>query len=137
MLWKIALSAALLLAGAAPLCAGVKKTFPGGFVVCVFDQPGTITNHGSKLIVQVQDPRTHRWSGLPFKDSPARRQRSRALVETDSATDEVDSEGVLTIKGPVTVGFSNFKGGEIDVEFSVAPKQIKRLSHAPDADRKP
>ena len=123
--------AVLFLLGTAPLRAGIEKTFPGGFVVCVFDRPATITNHGSKLVVQVQDPRTCRWSGLPSKDDPADRQWSRTLVETDSSTDEVDSEGVLTIKGPVAIRFSNFKGGEIDVEFSALPKRIKRLPHGP------
>ena len=124
-------SAVLLAAGDAPPPTGSQRTFPGGFVVCVFDRPATVTNHGSKLVVQVRDPRTGRWSGLPFKDDPASKQWPRAFVETDSSTDEVDSEGVLTIKGPVTVGFCNFKGGEIDVEFSAPPKQIKRLRHAP------
>ena len=123
--------AALLLATGAPLRAGIEKTFPSGFVVCVFDRPATISNHGSKLVVQVQDPRTHRWSSLPSKDEPASRRWSRAFVEADSSTDELHDGGVLTIKQPVTVGFGNFKGGEIDVEFSVAPKQIRRRPHAP------
>ena len=120
------LSAALLLATGAPLRSRVEKIFPGGFVVCVFDGPATLTNHGSKLVVQVQDSSTHRWSGLPVRGNPASKRWSRAFVEADSSTDELHDGGVLTIKPPVTVGFCNFKGGKIDVEFPVESRQIKR-----------
>ena len=123
--------ACFLASTVADLQAGTEKTFPNAFVVCVFDHPATIINHGSKLVVKIEDPRTHRWIGLPFKDDPNAEPWPRRLVDTASRTDEVEPDGTLTIKGPVTLGFGNFKGGEVDVEFSTLPKRIKRLSRAP------
>ena len=121
-------SAVVLFGGS--LRADVAKSFPDGYIVCVFDQPATITNEGSKLRVGVLDPASHRWVALPFSDDSGSR-RLGELVVTDNSTDEVHSGGTLTIKKPATIVLWNFKGSVVDVEFSVLPKHMKRLSHLP------
>ena len=113
------------------LQAGINKSFPSGYIVCVFDHASTMVNHGNKLEVSMQDPTTHRWIPLPFLSDPSAPPWIRKFVTTDSPTDEIDSEGTLTIKRPVTIVFWNFKGGVVDVEFSAAPKSIKHLRQLP------
>jgi hypothetical protein len=117
-----------LLMTASILQAGIVKNFPGGYIICVFDQPATITNRGSKLVVGLQDPTTHLWNPLPTADDPSSPKWPMEFVTTDNNTDEVHYDGILTIHKPVSIVFWNFKGGEVDVEFSVLPKHIKRLS---------
>ena len=109
------------------LQAGINKHFSAGYIPCVLDRPATMNNEGSKLVVIVLNPTTHRWEGLPWKSHPSGPQWSRSFVETDTPTDEVDTGGTLTIKKPITIRFCNFKSGEADVKFSVLPRRIKQL----------
>ena len=65
--------------------AGVDKVFPGGYIICIFDRPTTITNHGSKLEVAVQDPKTRRWIPLPGTSVPSAPKWLRGFVAVDGS----------------------------------------------------
>ena len=91
-----------------------------------------MTNQGSKLVFAVQNPKTHQWSS-PDEAPWVLGYIAPPIMDVDGVhgRDVINGSETLVIKKPITIAFGNFKGGEIDVSFSVRPKSIKRLRNPP------
>ena len=110
----------------------VKCVYYNGFIVCVFDKPSTLINHGSKLVFGVRNPMTHEWvSPVNSTWTLDYVRAARVYPESVSGTEVIGKDDTLVVARPVTIALGNAKGGEIDVEFTVLPRSITQTNKRP------
>jgi hypothetical protein len=97
-----------------------------GWHICRFDAPSRMTNMGSQIVVSyILDPSTQSWrETLRFPESPD-------YLDFGHSGDEVHHGETLAIKKPVTIAFTNFKGGPVEVAFTKAPATHEVRKHPP------
>jgi hypothetical protein len=125
MLLIIALFGVLQLRAESPVSCSA------GWHLCRFDAPSRMTNTGSQIVVSYSlDPSTQSWmETLRFPKSPG-------YLDFGHPGDEVHHGETLSIKKPVTIAFTNFKGGPVEVAFTKAPASHDVREHPP-LDKKP
>jgi hypothetical protein len=89
-----------------------------------------MTNMGSQIVVSyILDPSTQSWrETLRFPES-------RVYLDFGHSGDEVHHGETLSIKKPVTIAFTNFKGGRVEVAFTKAPPSHAVQDHPPLAKK--
>jgi hypothetical protein len=81
-------------------------------------------NNGSKIVVPyILDPKTNKW------EETMKSTWSKNYLRFEGESDNVFTK--LIILKPVTIAFTNFKGGPLDIAFSTLPDMHKNQSHPP------
>jgi hypothetical protein len=101
------------------------------------DQPCTIKNKGSKIIVgNIVNPTTGRWE-LVWGDEPRENTWMRDYLKLDDISDNIHNGGTLRILRPVSIAFVNFKGGELEIEIDQKPAIHITRKTGPTTGKKP
>lgn len=95
------------------------------------ERPTTITNHGTKMIVEfIVNPQTGRWEAV-WGDKPWNQTWIRDYLKFEGDSDNVHNGESLKILKPVTVAFEMFGHGETTVEVDHGPTNHVALQEAP------
>jgi len=95
-----------------------------GWHLCHFNGPSVLVNNGSKIVVPyILDPKTNKW------EETMKSTWSKNYLRFEGESDNVFTK--LIILKPVTIAFTNFKGGPLDIAFSTLPDMHKNQSHPP------
>ncbi len=101
------------------------------------DQPCTIKNKGSKIIVgNIVNPTTGLWERV-WGDEPREKTWMRDYLVLDDISDNIHNGGTLRILKPVSIAFVNFKGGELDIEIDHKPAVHITRKSGPITGKKP
>jgi hypothetical protein len=120
----------IALFGVVQLRAESPVSWSAGWHICRFDAPSRMTNMGSQIVMSyILDPSTQSWrETLRFPES-------RVYLDFGHSGDEVHHGETLSIKKPVTIAFTNFKGGRVEVAFTKAPTSHAVQDHPPLAKK--
>lgn len=101
------------------------------------DQPCTIKNKGSKIIVEsIVNPKTGRWEYV-WGDEPREKTWMREYLVLEDISDQIHNGGTLRILKPVSIAFVNFKEGELDIEIDHKPAVHLTRKSGPTTGKKP
>jgi hypothetical protein len=87
-----------------------------GWHICHFDAPSVLLNKGSIIdVTYISNPATGKW--IETVKAPW----SHEYLDFENKGDEVHNGLKLIILKPVTIAFTNFKGGPLLVSYSKPP----------------
>jgi len=102
-----------------------------------FDQPCTLTNHGTKITVfNIVNPKTGRWE-LVWGDSYWDESWVKDYLRFNGRSDDVGNGGTVQILKPVTIAVVVFGFGETEVEVDKMPAVNIRRKTGPTKNKKP